>query len=348
MQRLLFLPTHWLSLGLRSLLIILAPIVFLWTGLSPVFNVGPMDVLYYFLPMALALSGGIWAFAPRQHFPLASMVQSTFLSFKILPSVFGTLVRPFGHPFKVTPKGQTSQASHYAGGIFWTSAALIGLTILGLTINTIPELQIINDSDALPVVAFWSAINSVVLFLVCLIALQAPLRRGEVRLELDEPIWVVSPSGTIQTGRTLDMSLSGAGFELDRDLMSAKAGDIVRVFITEVGFVAASVVRQSDRFMAVNFMLPASLERDLLIRKLFTAGLDINEMKVSTLSSTAAILKSIWDIRTEMPDLLEEDGPDVVVSFPIEKLAARSHVTLPRPRTARLADISAARRNFAA
>jgi cellulose synthase (UDP-forming) len=32
MQRLLFLPTHWLSLGLRSLIAIIAPIVFLWTA----------------------------------------------------------------------------------------------------------------------------------------------------------------------------------------------------------------------------------------------------------------------------------------------------------------------------
>jgi cellulose synthase (UDP-forming) len=103
MQRLLFLPTHWLSLGLRSLLAIIAPIVFLWTGLSPVFDVRVADVVYYFLPMVLAITGGIWAFAPRQHFPLVSMVQGTFLSFKILPSVLGTLVKPFGHPFKVTP-----------------------------------------------------------------------------------------------------------------------------------------------------------------------------------------------------------------------------------------------------
>ena len=58
MQRLLFLPTHWLSLGLRSLIAIIAPIVFLWTGISPVFDVSPSDVLYYFLPTVLALPAG--------------------------------------------------------------------------------------------------------------------------------------------------------------------------------------------------------------------------------------------------------------------------------------------------
>jgi cellulose synthase (UDP-forming) len=126
MQRLLFLPTHWLSLGLRSMIAIVAPIVFLWTGVSPVFNVTPADVLYYFIPMVLALAGGVWTFAPGQHFPLATQVQGTLLSFKILPTVLVTLLMPFGHPFKVTPKGSTSQTSRYARGIFWMAAGLIG------------------------------------------------------------------------------------------------------------------------------------------------------------------------------------------------------------------------------
>ena len=83
MQRLLYLPMHWRTLGPRSLIIILAPIVFLWTGISPVFDVSVADVLYYFAPPILALTGGIWVYAPGQNFPLAAQVQSTFWRFKI-------------------------------------------------------------------------------------------------------------------------------------------------------------------------------------------------------------------------------------------------------------------------
>src|SRR5260221_5395307 len=35
MQRLLFVPTHWLTVGLLALVYTLVPIVFLWAGLSP-------------------------------------------------------------------------------------------------------------------------------------------------------------------------------------------------------------------------------------------------------------------------------------------------------------------------
>src|SRR5262249_55775919 len=130
MQRLLFTPTHWLSLGLRSMLVIAAPLVFLWTGLSPVFDVSPADVVHYFIPMILSLIVGMSLYAPRQQFPLASQFQGTFLSFRILPVFLDSLVRPFGHPFKVTPKGGTSHSSTYASGLFWPAATLMGLTVL--------------------------------------------------------------------------------------------------------------------------------------------------------------------------------------------------------------------------
>ena len=301
MQRLLFLPTHWLSLGLRSLIAIIAPIVFLWSGVSPVFGVSPADVLYYFLPMVLALAGGIWAYAPRQHFPLASLVQGTFLSFRVLPIVLATLVKPFGHPFKVTPKGGTNQASNYARGIFWTAGTLMGLTIIGMVVNTIPEFRIIDNAEVLPIIAFWSAINAIVLFFVCMMSLQAPMRRGEERLEFDEKIWIVSPSGVISTVRIKDISLSGTGIEADPDRPPpADVGDTVRVFIAEVGFIPGTVVRQIGRVLGVKFILPASMERDLLIRKLFTSGLDTTYVRASGWAVVRAMFQSIWKARTDM------------------------------------------------
>jgi cellulose synthase (UDP-forming) len=347
MQRLLFLPTHWLSLGLRSLIAVVAPIVFLWTGLSPVFDVTAADVVYYFVPMVLALTGGVWAFAPGRHFPLASQVQGTFLSFKILPTVLGTLVKPFGHPFKVTPKGGTSQTSNYARGIFWTAASLMGLTVFGLIINTIPEWRIVESVQTLPVVAFWSAINVVVLFLVCMMSLQAPRRRGEERFELDEPIRVIGSSGAISSGRIKDISLSGVRIERDTDktadtdetadtdkTLAARAGDSVRVFITEVGIVSGTVVQQTGQSLRLQFILPPSVERDLLIRKMFTAGLDRTNVNASAWSATSAMLKSIWGIRTEMLEGPAEKTSDVETASPVEKLPARSLVIAPQPRVA--------------
>jgi cellulose synthase (UDP-forming) len=348
-QRLMFLPTHWLSQGLRSSIAIVAPIVFLWTGISPVFNVTAADVIYYFVPMVLALAGGVWCYAPGSHFPLASQVQGTFLSFKILPTVLTTLVKPFGHPFTVTAKGGSSQTSSYAWGIFWAAATLMGLTISGLVINVIPDWRIVESADTLSVVTFWSAINVVVLFLVCMMSLQAPKRRGEERFELDERIWIVASNGTISTGRIKDISLSGVGLDGDMEReIRVNAGDTVRVFITEVGFVAGTVVRQSGQFLGIQFTLLPSIERDLLIRKMFTGGLDTTNVIASAWSGTSAMLKSIWEIRTEMLGRSAERNSDSIVSSPAEQLPAQSLLVSPQPRTSHLADLVEERREMAA
>jgi cellulose synthase (UDP-forming) len=349
MQRLLFLPTHWLSLGLRSMIAIVAPIVFLWTGVSPVFNVTPADVLYYFIPMVLALAGGVWTFAPGQHFPLATQVQGTLLSFKILPTVLVTLLMPFGHPFQVTPKGSTSQTSRYARGIFWMAAGLMGLTVFGVLINTIPEWRVVENSDVLLVSALWSSINVVVLFLVCMMSLHSPMRRGEERFDLDEPVSIVGPSGALSTGRIKNISLSGVGLDGDAARApAARAGDHVRVHITEVGFVAGTVVRQVGRFLGIQFDIAPSVERDLMIRKMFTTGLNTTNVSGSGWSATGSMLKSIWEMRTEMLERSANEASDVGIVMPIEKLPARSLLVPPQPQRLRLSDLGEQRRSIAA
>jgi cellulose synthase (UDP-forming) len=209
-----------------------------------------------------------------------------------------TIAKPFGHVFKVTPKGAGAKTLHFDGTIFWTSASLMVLTIVGLVINALPEWRIIGQSGLLPIVAFWGAINVVVLFLVCMMSLQAPVRRGEERFSLEEPIWIYAANGTLSTGRTRNLSLSGAALLADQDrTLVSKVGDNVRVFIVEVGFVAATLVRQAGQLVAIQFDLPPCVERDLLIRKLFTAGLDATTVNASAFSSLGAMLMSIWSTR---------------------------------------------------
>jgi len=342
MQRLLFLPTHWLSQSLALLLTLIAPVVYLWTGVLPMVNVTPEAVLYYLLPMIFAVAGGIWAFAPRHYFPFAAQVHGTFQSFKILPTVLMTMAKPFGHVFKVTPKGASAQTSDYDRQIFWTAASLMGLTILGLLVNSQSEWRIIGQSGLLLIVTGWAAINIVVLFLVCMMSLQAPVRRGEERFKLDEPVWIFAANGALSTGRIRDISLSGVGIVADENrALATKTGEGARVFITEVGFVAATVVRQTGRFVAAHFDLPPCLERDLLVRKLFTAGLDATTVNASALSSTGAMLMSIWATGTTKPEaqLPITDQPVA----PTEKLSAQSRVVISAQQPKRLAEVAAQR-----
>lgn len=345
-QRLMFLPTHWLSQSPALMLALVAPLVFFWTGILPFVHVTTEAEIYYFFPTIIALMAGIWVFAPAHFSPLAAYVLGTFQSFRLLPHVVQTFVRPFGHIFKVTPKGQGSGSQRYALGIFWMSATLIVLTVAGLIINTIPELQIV-PAGLLPIAASLAALNVVVLFFVCMLSLQAPVRRGEERFRLDEPVLLFSGAGARTEARTRDISLSGVGIIVADRYRVPALGEKVRLHLAEVGFVAGSVTRGAGNFVGIEFDLPVSLERDLLIRKLFTAGRDAVSVSTSALAATVMMLKAVWSHRSSDIDaggISEVDAQNEIAS----KLPARSLVIAPRHAQIRLAEIDDQRRRVAA
>jgi cellulose synthase (UDP-forming) len=350
MKRLLFLPSHWLSVGLQSLVAALVPIVFLWVGISPIANATPDEIVYFLLPAMLAALGGMGVYAPGHLFPLAAQVLGLLQSFSILPTVLLTLVKPHGHVFKVTPKGRSARETTYARGIFWGVASLMGLTVSGIVINALPEWRIANPA-VLPIVTFWAVNNIIVFFLTCMMTLQAPVRRHEERFELDEPIWIFSAAGALSTGRVRDMSLSGVAIVADPErALATQCGERVRVYISEVGFVTGQVVRQSGRFLAVRFETAGAVEHDLLIRKLFTSGFDTAGVRVSTWSATIAMLQSIWSTRAELP-AAAAPAPDILPAqsaAAAEKLPPATLVVPPQPRTNNITDLVERRRALAA
>jgi len=346
MHRLLFLPTHWLSQSMIMLMTVITPIVFLWTGLLPMVNVDTASVVSYIVPMVLAVIGGVCAYAPGQYFPLATQVLGTFQSFKILPTVIATLLKPFGHAFKVTPKGASARAQSYERSIFWTAATLIFLTVAGLVINTMPEYRIVTQGSLLPIVAIWSAVNVLVLFLVCMMSLQAFAKRGEERFPLQEPVWIIRSNGSFFLARTRDVSMSGMAVQLDdltRD--DFRPGEPVRFFISQVGHVSGTIARRAGALVGIRFELPESTERDLLISKLFTLGHNTANVNVSAAAAFLAMLKSIAILK---PTAAEAGIGAAAAPAEPDKLEAATYVLQPKDRTVRLTDIGSQRSSLAA
>lgn len=348
MQRLLFLPTHWLSQSLTFVLAPLVPLVFLWTGVLPMVNVTLEGVISYILPVVLAMVGGICLYAPKQYFPLAMQVMGMFQSFKLLPSILLTLIKPFGHVFKVTPKGSEARGHRYDKEVFWTAASLIALTVLGIAINLIPEWRIITESALIPVVAGWAAYNVIVLFLVCMMALQGTAHRSEERFTYDEPVLIIGPGSVRTLAQLKDLSLSGAGITVIHGrTFRVHTGQPLKVLISEVGFIPGRIVRHSGQLLGVAFDLVPSIERDLLIRKLFTSGKVTESVTASAWSATMAVLYSIWSAPAAEPEVTAgEHAVDDEVSRPA-KLPAESLVLLPRAEQHDWADVVEQRRTVA-
>ena len=347
MQRLLFLPTHWLSQNTTFFLAVIVPPVLLWTGMLPMVNVTFEGVVNYLIPMILAMVGGIWVYAPRQYFPLAVQVLGTFQSFKILPSVLLTMIKPFGHIFKVTPKGATARQAPYDREVFWTAATLMALTTAGIVVNMLPEWRIISETSLIPVVAGWAAYNVLLLFLVCMMSLRGDALRGEERLSCDEPVWLIGPGNARALARLKDLSLSGAGIFDQEQVFSGQEGQKLKAFVAEVGFLPASIVRHDGQLVGIKFDLGPGVERDLLIRKLFTSGLITTTGGASAWTVTGAVLTSIWTTPASK-HAFRSDADDLASPPQASKiLPAESLVVLPSSHPQKWADLVAQRRAVA-
>ena len=344
-HRLLFLPTHWFTQSMLCLTSIITPLIFLWTGLPPLVNVTAASGLYYIVPMVLALVGGISVFAERKYFPLAAQVLGLFQSLKILPTALATLVRPHGHIFKVTPKGAGAADAGYESGIFWTASVLLLLTFVGLIVNATPDWRIVQQAALVPLVAFWCGINIVQLFLVCMMCLQLPVRRGEERFEIDEPIWLRDERGGRILARTTDLSLSGARIRLVASPGEPIEADaLFRLYIKDVGNITGRVARVAGDNLGIQFVLPHSVERDLLIRKLFTSGLDTTAVTTSVWAASVGMIERIWLVN---PAAHHASTP---ADAPIkeEKLPAQTLVLRPTSNAQTLSNMASERKTFAA
>lgn len=339
-HRLLFMPTHWLTGSLMTLVCLLVPMVFLLTGVAPMQHTSLESALFYLAPMLIATFGGLMAFAPRTYHPLAAQVLGTFQSFKLLPTILATLIKPHGHAFKVTPKGANA-AGGYEKAIFLACLALIGLTMAGMMINLVPEWRRVDDVALVPLVAMWCTLNLVVLFLVSLLSLQMPVARQEERFSLDEPIVLRHPArGALATLVTLDISLSGVAVKLDEGGPCPWAqGERVEALVSAVGWIPARVARVTPSLIGLEFDHQGLVERDLLIRKLFTGGQNTAADTASTWGVTAGLLKRI--LTADMSVAPHPTAVAAAVALEPEKLARETLVLAPRARLVTLAEVAA-------
>jgi cellulose synthase (UDP-forming) len=268
LKRLLFLPVDWVVHYVTRLLTILVPILYLWTGLGPFLIPSLEDLLAYQVPVFLALWGVIHWFAPHSYLPVLSTASSLFGSFRIVPAGLFTLIKPFGTPFRVTPKGSSIRFAFGDMVILSMTILLMLLTIGGLIKNRIAPVEVSQGGAVRFIAELWALVNVVLLALAALIALESPRPRREERFPTDEPARFLLGKNEVHC-RLVDLSVSGA---LLSAAEPAAVGASLRVEIAGVGWVPARVVRvQGERF-GVQFEEVSAEERDRLIHAIYSAG----------------------------------------------------------------------------
>ncbi len=294
-HRLFFLPSAWLSQCLMLMMSLLAPLVFLFLDVPPLVGVTAQSALFHLVPMVVAQVGSIVLLGGGRYYPIAAQVLGTFQSFRLLPVILKTLVKPHGHAFKVTPKGSDAAGGGYERGIFVATSTLMLATFIGLMINASPDWRIVAQGALVPMVAFWCAINMVVLFLAAMLCLGMPAARAEERFAFPETVAVwARGSNVIRATECLDLSMSGIGLAGE----AFAPGTPVKVRLRGIGTLAGTVMRCHRGMTGIAFAGDDCPARDRMIVRLFTGGRNTSTLRPPMWQATRAMLARIW--RAEM------------------------------------------------
>jgi cellulose synthase (UDP-forming) len=335
-HRLFFLPTAWLSQCLMLITALVAPLVFLFLDVPPLVGVTPQSAIFFLVPMVVAQVGGIVLLGGGRYYPIAAQVLGSFQSFRLLPVILRTLVKPHGHAFKVTPKGSDAIGGGVQGGILLACTALMLATFVGLIINAVPDTRIVAQGALVPMVALWGAINIVVLFLAAMLCVGRPALRAEERFALDEAVavWRRGQRAAV-IARGIDISVSGIALAGD----GVMPGEAVRVRLRGVGSLDGVVARCADGLIGIAFQHANSPARDRLIVRLFTRSMNSKRLSIALWPATRALLQRIFTANLQLPATALHAQP---APLPDDRRLERCTLVLPPARPAALARASTA------
>jgi len=322
-QRLMFLPTHWISQALTQVATLTAPCIYLLTGLLPMMNVTSEEIVFYQLPVILGAISALRFFAPAQYFPLASTVLGVLQSFRFLPILIGTLIRPHGHAFQVTPKGKDAAGRRFDRFTVGLAGTILAATALGFILNSDLDTRIVDDVSLVPVVALWCGFNAVVLLIVLVTAFSVPTQRNEERFTLDEPI-LLRFGGAASIGRIRDLSLSGMSVR-SGEAAALIRGDWLAVTVAAVGEIPARVVWAAEHELGLVFHLPPSPTRDRMICKIFAGGHDNTTRNDDALTLSLQMVGTIFRNQPAPAPARPAVAPEVPPTRLIAAIAARAH-----------------------
>ncbi len=286
-DRLLFFPTNWIVQYTIRIFGLAMPVICLWTALSPLPGVKTADVLSFQAPVFLGFIAMMRWLSGGYHVPLLTPASQCFAAFRLVPTMLGSLVKPFGTPFRVTPKGLAIGQARLDRITFGMAFVFFTATVLGIATHISPDG---GASDGFfPVVMFWSTWNLIMLAVVLLMCIEAPRRRSEHRFDANELVGVVGP-GFRAAGRAEDLSLSGSRVILPPNIQ-AQAGQSILIRVRGVGRIPATAIDQSADALRVLFDWRDEAMRERMIVKLFASGAHEVGLRQATL---AQILAATW------------------------------------------------------
>ncbi len=246
-------------------MVMAAPAIWWWTGVTSI-HATVTDLAQVLLPFYALNACFNAVYSANRQLPLLSDINLLVPSAAIIGSVFTGLVRPWGQPFRVTPKGLSSERVTIHGRLMAPFVLLAALTLAGMAANLDPDADRRGDPGYMLAVV-WSMIGIAMLAVTAMACVDQPRRRRDERFLSGERAIVLVPGMPNRNCIVQDISLGGARLHSQAGWGSAPKdgqlwlddGELILRFTT---------VRAGGSDLAIRFELSRS-ERAAMILKLF-------------------------------------------------------------------------------
>ncbi|HEV2292476.1 MAG TPA: glycosyltransferase [Tepidisphaeraceae bacterium] len=269
---LLNIMLSWMLAYPFMLMVLLGPNLYWYLGWTMVpASLGEFAAV--FLPFAVSGYFLLRTVCGSRSLPVINDCQTIIGCFTFTPVIVGTLLKPFGHKFKVTAKGGDRSQKVVQWGLLAKIAAVWVVTLGGLVVGALRGVSDGADTTAMSLNLVWSSYNLVILAVAALVTIEQPRRRGEERFRVDEPgeLWL---GEEVVPCTVFDLSLSGA--RVSHAGAANVAGPVV-LRVRGVGALpAAAVIGSRPGSTKMRFDDVGHGQRHALVRKLF-AGRHANQ-----------------------------------------------------------------------
>lgn len=264
-QRIMFLPTHWLTQALMQVTALILPVAYLLFGFIPMILEDISDLFFYQIPAVMASIMVLRRLAPDAYFAIPSTILATLQCFRFLPMLLKTLIKPHGHKFKVTPKGSNASGQTYDRFTLVTCLFLLWGTTMGFLSAIWSGVSGYETRQIFPIVSLWSVVNGLIIAGVLTVAFSRRVPRAEERFNIRTSASVKAMDSHTVPTETFDISMSGA-----RIAGKMKCGDWLTLTLPNVPPLLAKVRWTRKGQSGIEFIHAREDVRDALIAAIYT------------------------------------------------------------------------------
>jgi cellulose synthase (UDP-forming) len=263
-----------------------APLVY-WTTGTSVIDARIDELAYYQLPFTIAICSMMVILSERRVVPILSDISQMISTFVILRTVVTTIVKPWGHPFKVTPKGKSTDRTV----IHWQLASpfmlLAAGIICGLAANASPYAPL-NGAPGYTINVVWSVVDVLLLLATVAACVELP-RKAAVMFPAREGGTLISGGARLPC---VVRALSTGSAEitvLDQELARAATHVVLDAGALTIPIRSILPGRTS---LTVEFV-EAPDSRAALVRKLYSGGYDVEVANIAIRKVIYSMLKLV-------------------------------------------------------